>query len=190
MTRSPPIDERVAPLLGAWRRGDAAARGALFELLYRDLHAVAQRQMSRERSDTLAPTSLVHEAFLRLDLARLDCEDRAAFLRLAAAVMRHILVDAARRRSARRRALDAAHRARAPARDDDARAIALETALEHLAACDVHLMRVVELRFLLGMSVAECASELRVSEATVKRHWRTARAFLQRELEQRDRPPT
>lgn len=194
VTTSPPLEDQVTRLLRGHREGDAAAGRALFELLYAELRGMAKRRLSNERADhTLAATSLVHEVFLRLDGARFDCRDREQFLALASTVMRRVLVDSARRRQTRRK-LDPrdAHVGSAPAGgelDDerrDASVLRIDAALTRLARIDPGLQRVVELRFLVGLGVEETATALGVSSAKVKRDWRTARAFLHREIRRDD----
>lgn len=177
-------DTEVGALLRASRDGDSAATNRLFELLYDELRTMARRRLAREsREHTHPPTSLVHETMLRLHRARLPCEDRSTFLRLAGAVMRRILIDGARRRHSRDRAL-AARAAEGVASDaaPSAYVVLLDQALAKLEAIDPQLARVVSLRFLAGCSVADTSAALGVSSAKVVRDWRTARAFLQLEL--------
>jgi RNA polymerase sigma factor (TIGR02999 family) len=145
--------EEIVHLLRRSRAGSEPAGAVLFERFYRELRAMAQQQLARERhGHTLAPTSLVHEAFVRLHGTNLAADDREQFLRLAATVMRHVLVDSARRRHLR-------NRIQAPASDGDAGMagndpiLRLEAALQRLAAIDARLLRVVELRFLVGLGV-------------------------------------
>lgn len=187
MTTTPHVEDRMTALLRAWQDGDAAAKSELFDALYDRLRAIARQRMARERGDTWAPTVLVHEVFLRLDEAAIQGADRAAFLRLAATVMRRILIDGARRRAARRRATAAVARAANAPPTPDSCLVRLDAALDRLAERDPQLLRVVELRFLIGMDVAGCAAALGRSTASVKRDWRTARAFLQREIERDER---
>ena len=180
-------DEEIVRLLRQSRAGSEPAGRTLFERFYSELRAMAQQQLARERrGHTLAPTSLVHEAFVRLHGTNLAADDRDQFLALAATVMRHVLVDSARRRHRRDGIL-----AHAPAIDagtaGDDPVLRLEAALQRLAGIDARLLRVVELRFLVGLDVEETARVLGCSTATVKREWRTARAFLQREIERDDR---
>lgn len=180
-------DEAIVHLLRSSRAGSEPAGRVLFERFYRELRAMAQQQLARERhGHTLAPTSLVHEVFVRLHGTHLAAGDREQFLRLAATVMRHVLVDSARRRHRR-------NRVEAPAPADDAGSarpdaiLRLEAAMQRLQAIDAALWRVVELRFLVGLGVEETARVLGCATATVKRDWRTARAFLQREIERDER---
>jgi RNA polymerase sigma factor (TIGR02999 family) len=185
LTTTHALEDELTGLLRARRAGDDSAGRALFERLYGELRQMARRRLANERPDhTLAPTSLVHEVFLRLDPARLSDLDREEFLLLAATAMRRILVDSARRRLHRRRvAPEELERAPgAPGATRDEHLLVLDDALDELNRCDPGLARVVELRFLAGLGVEEAARVLGVSSATVKRDWRTARAFLQRRI--------
>lgn len=162
----------------------------LFPMAYRELRQIAARRLRSERDGhTLSTTALVHEAFLELTkLNRITWQNRAHFLAVAAQAMRRILIDyaVARRRQKRgggqpieslddNEALAIAH-----ARGEDL--LALDEALERLAALHARQARIVECRFYGGMSVEETADALQVSPATVKREWATARAWLNREL--------
>jgi RNA polymerase sigma-70 factor, ECF subfamily len=187
-TTASALENEVVLLLQAHRAGDAAASRRLFELLYADLRALARRRLALERRDhTLAPTSLVHEVFLRLDRAALDCEDRRDYLALAAGVMRRILIDSARRRC-QREDLPARARESESALHPllERRVLALECAMERLERVDPQLARVVELRFFLGLEVDAVARTLGISTASVQRDWRSARAFLLRAIETED----
>jgi RNA polymerase sigma factor (TIGR02999 family) len=174
-------DETFVRLLRESRAGSGSAARTLFLSFYGELRAIARHHLLRERRDhTLAPTSLVHEAFVRLHGVELGADDREHFLRLAATVMRHVLVDSARRRQ-RRQAIEASLASTGTARSDPI--LRLDEALERLGRVDARLLRTVELRFLVGLDVEAAAQVLGCSTATVKRDWRTARAFLQREIE-------
>lgn len=169
----------------------SAGRGPLDELMpdiYEELRILAQRAMSRERSDsTLQTTALVHEAYLRLARVKgLETDSRPQFFALAAQMMRRILVDHARaRRSAKRgggaqRVTLNEEIAGAPGATFDI--VALDQALDRLAVFDEKLVRIVELRFIAGLTVAETAGIVDVSPATIKRESAMARAWLFREL--------
>lgn len=162
----------------------------LFPMAYRELRQIAARKLRSERDGhTLSTTALVHEAFLELTkLNRITWQNRAHFLAVAAQAMRRILIDyaVARRRQKRgggqpieslddNEALAIAH-----ARGEEL--LALDEALERLAALNARQARIVECRFYGGLSVEETADALQVSPATVKREWATARAWLNREL--------
>lgn len=171
-------------LLARYGAGDRSAADALLPLLYDELRRIASGQLSRERAGhTLQPTALVHEAWLRLvdDPAR-GVAGRRHFLSLAARVMRRVLVDHARERGAQKRGGGAARVtldgavALYEARELDL--LALEEALERLAALDPELLRFVELRFFAGLTNEEVAEVEGCSLRHVERGWSTARAFL------------
>ena len=151
---------------------------------------MAARQLRSERTGhTLQPTALVHEVYLRLvDQRRVSCEDRAHFFGVAAQVMRRILVDHARRQRAEKRGQGVACLSLDEAKDVVAAApvelpiVALGRALERLEGVDRDLAKIVELRALGGLTIEEAAHVLSVSPSTVKREWRTAKAWLIREL--------
>ncbi len=178
----------VTRLLHELSGGDEGALARLVPLIYDELHAIAAREMRRERGDhTLQPTALVHEVFLRLvDKADLSWNSRAHFLNIAAQAMRRILVEHARRRRTRKRGgggervtLDEEFQAPGQEVPD---LTDLDEALERLSKIDARKGRVVELRFFAGLSVEETARVLDISEATVKREWQFAKAWIQREL--------
>jgi RNA polymerase sigma factor (TIGR02999 family) len=182
------VSERtVTELLAAWRGGDRDAIERLMPLVYDELRTVARRQLGGRGDETLRTTALVHEAYLRFARrTQLSVKDRHHFLAIAAKAMRQIVVDHARRRAAAKRG-GPVHVLSLEDRDipvhvHAAEIVALDQALEHLAALDESLTRVVELRFFAGLSVEETAAALECSPRTVKRDWRKARAFLHREL--------
>ena len=196
MNKSP--EGEITRLLLSWRAGDAAALEQLMPLVYQELRALALRHLRQERtSHTLQRTALVHEAFLKLvDQRDVDWESRAQFFSIASQAMRHILVDHARRKSAKKRGARAAHvdlEQLVRAEDDDALGgadpggeldfEAVDAALRKLESLDREQGKLVELRFFGGLSIEETAQVTGVSSATVKREWALARAFLQRELE-------
>ncbi|MBK8975548.1 MAG: sigma-70 family RNA polymerase sigma factor [Planctomycetes bacterium] len=178
---------RTRALVDRLRAEDGAAAVELAPVLYQELHAIAERLMHHERaSHTLQATALVHEAWVKLAgaNARLTYDDDRHFLRLAARVMRQVLVDHAR-----------AARRRATAREDalvgryllafERRAIdllGLHDALGRLERIDATLAELVEVRFFAGLTVAETAKALGVSVTSVERNWRSARAWLRREI--------
>jgi RNA polymerase sigma factor (TIGR02999 family) len=190
-----PVDSGdITQLLKAWRQGDRAALDELTPLVYAQLRAQARRHMRHERSGlTLQSTALVHEVYLRLVRAQdVEWQDRVHFFALSAQLMRRILIDRARMRSAAKRGGGAAqveHSSgldldQVPSADSDAAAslCALDDALESLAQIDQRRAKVIELRFFGGLSVKETAEALQVSPQTVLRDWRLARAWLAREL--------
>jgi RNA polymerase sigma factor (TIGR02999 family) len=181
-------------LLHAARDGDRDAADRLFAVLYADLKRLAHAQLGRARGynngdSTLATTALVHETYLRLvEPAGLAAEDRAHFFNLAARVMRHVVIDFARRRGSAKRG--AALRVtwpegfEPPMQDRQAgpSVLALDQALDRLENESPRLAQLVQLRFFGGLPLAEIAVLLNVSDRTLKRDWRKARAFLLAEL--------
>ena len=179
---------RATDLLLAWGRGDRHAFEALVPLVHDELRRLAKRYMARERPDhTLQPTALVNEAYLRLiDLTQIEWRDRAHFLAMSARVMRRILVDFARaRRNDKRggRAAKVSLDAAVPIpTETDQDLVALDDALQALAAVHPRKSDVVELRFFGGLSNEEAAETLNVSIDTVKRDWRFAKLWLLHQL--------
>ena len=175
-------------LLLAWGNGDESAFDRLVPLVYQELRVLARRYMRRERTDhTLQATALVNEAYVRLvDVNRIQWQNRSHFLAVASQTMRRILVEFARQRHRQKRGgdvmrvtIDDAHDI---AREKGADVVALSDALSALATFDPRMSQVVELRFFGGLSVQETADVLRVSSETVMRDWKTAKAWLLREL--------
>src|SRR5215212_4447585 len=178
----------VTALLGDLSRGKHSALNELLPLVYAELRRIASRQLRSERvGHTLQPTALVHEVYLRLvDQRHVDWRNRAHFFGVSAQVMRRILVDHARRHSASKRGAGLPHvsidEAKAAAAPDGIPVLALDRALDRLAGIDGDLARIVELRAFGGMTIEEAACVLKVSPSTAKREWRTAKAWLTREL--------
>ncbi len=180
--------QRITLLLGEWRNGDKAALDLLTRAVQAELRQIAQRALRRQpQGRTLQTADLVNEAYLRL-LGQTDVawQDRAHFFAVAARVMRFVLVDHARARQVAKRGgggekvtLDEAI-AIAPGQPDDL--LALNDALERLAAFDEQKSRIVEMRYFAGMSVEEVAEALGIAAITVKREWARAKAWLYREL--------
>ena len=174
----------VTQLLNKAQQGDRESLDKLLPLVYQELRRAAASQLQRERDNhTLQPTALVHEAYLRLiDQRRADWSNRAQFLGLAASMMRRILVNHARDRVAAKRGGGAERVSLslvdAASGGPDVELIALEDALERLAALDPRKARVVELKFFGGLTIQEIAEVLQVSGATVEREWSFARAWL------------
>jgi RNA polymerase sigma factor (TIGR02999 family) len=176
-------------LLRAWANGDQAALGRLTPRVYRELRRIAGNFMKNENPGrTIQATALVHEAYLKLiEVDNVDWQHRAHFFAVAAQVMRHILLDAARKRGSAKRG-GKANRVNLDQIPDLASSrgsqlIALDEALTRLAQVDSRKVQVVELRFFGGLSAAESAAVLKVSEETVLRDWRLARVWLLAELE-------
>lgn len=182
----------LTELLAASRNGDRAASDAVFARVYQDLHRLAHRQLAAggvggRWGETLNTTALVHEAYLRLVPGRgLPVESRAHFFNLAARVMRNVVVDFVRRRSADKRGGEAVRvtltgSAERMAQEDlrlSADLLALNAALERLEEESPRLAQLVELHFFAGLTFEEIAELLGMGERTAKRHWRSARAFL------------
>ena len=187
-----PARGAVTELLLAWSEGDEDALERLVPLVEAELRRLARGYMARERhGHTLQVTALVNEAFLRLaDARRLRWQDRAHFLGISARLMRRVLVDHARSRGYQKRGggaqqvtlSDLLTESVEPA-VDLVDLVALDRALEALAAVDGRKSRVIELRFFGGLSVEEAAEVLHVSPDTVKRDWRLAKLWLLRELD-------
>jgi RNA polymerase sigma-70 factor, ECF subfamily len=201
-------DQPVTQLLAQWRGGNEAALGELTGVVYQELRSLAQRHLRRERPNhTIQRTALVHEAFVRLvNQQSVDWQSRAHFFGLASNLMRRILVDHARARLASKRGggmtpvsldeitnPDDPEVTGGPARpayaepahidgetDDDVTAI--DEALTRLGALDERQARIVEMRYFGGLTIEETALAIGISDATVKREWTLARAWLKREL--------
>jgi RNA polymerase sigma factor (TIGR02999 family) len=175
-------------LLRDWANGDQAALDHLTPRVYRELRRMAGNFMKNENPGrSMQATALVHEAYLKLiDVDNVDWQHRAHFFAVAAQIMRHILLDAARKRGAGKRGGNA-ERVNLDEIPDIAsgkgsQLIALDDALNRLAEVDERKAKVVELRFFGGLSVAETAAVLRVSQDTVLRDWRLSRAWLLSEM--------
>src|SRR5213594_1100089 len=182
----------VTQLLRAWRQGDAAALDQLVPVVYQKLRRLARHHMAGQRpGHTLQATALVNEAYMRLiDCEQVNWKDRAHFFAISAQMMRRVLVEFARARQyqkrgggARKTLLDVDVIA-SPQRGQDL--VALDEALQALAADYPRQAQVVELRFFGGLNVEETAEVLQVSAITVTRDWQLAKAWLARELKKRD----
>jgi RNA polymerase sigma-70 factor (ECF subfamily) len=185
---APPTGEDITSLLQAWRTGDQSALERLVPQVYAELHRLAQHYMANEQPDvTLQPTALVNELYLRLvEIRRIAWTDRTHFFAVCGRLMRRVLVDLARSRNSLKRGGGTVqvpindHVAMYPETAVDV--VALDNALDRLAAFDTRKSRVVELRFFGGLDVQETAAVLEVSEETVLRDWRLAKVWLFREL--------
>ena len=184
-----PAKPQVTALLQQWSRGDHDALEKLTPLVYEELRGIAAGYMRDERpGHTLQATALVHEAYVRLiGQKRVSWQNRAHFYGIAAQLMRRILIDHARRRQAAKRGVGGPVRltagvdvAGAPEQDFDL--LAIDGALSRLEQLDAAQARIVELRFFGGLTVEETAEVAGISTATVKREWRTARAWLRHEV--------
>lgn len=181
-------DHDITRLLAAWREGDEQAREALMQRVYVNVRAIAAQSLRAMPAATLSATDLAHEALLRLLGSELDWNDRQHFYRVAAQATRQVLVDAARKRLTEKRGgdvervqLDEAAAVSTP--DSDAELLRVDEALRDLAASDTRRAQVIELVYFGGLSRLEVASALDVSEGTVDRDLRLARAWLRTALE-------
>jgi RNA polymerase sigma factor (TIGR02999 family) len=183
-----PEPGEITRLLEAWGGGDQAALDQLAPLVYAELHRMAVNYMRHENpGNSLQPTALVHEAYLRLlGAAEIGWQGRAHFFAVSAQTMRRILVDAARARTAEKRGggivkLDVNQSIDGVA-ENSRELIALDDALEELAQFDARKAKVIEMRFFGGLSVEETAAVLKVSPQSVKRDWKLARAWLMKRM--------
>ena len=182
-----PENGEISRILHAWSEGDPQALEKLTPIVYDELYRLARRYMRRERpGHSLQTSALVNEAYMRLvDYSRMQWSDRAHFFAVSSQVMRRILVDHARRRNLKRGAgvrhvsLDEGAMVGG---GEDVDMVALDRALNELERIDPRKMRIVEMRFFGGLSVEETAEVLQISPVTVKRDWRSARAWLYCEL--------
>jgi RNA polymerase sigma factor (TIGR02999 family) len=178
----------VTKILGAMEQGDRQAAAELLPLVYEELRKLAAAKMASENpGQTLQPTALVHEAWLRLvGDANRKWNDRTHFFAAAAEAMRRILVDNARRKRAQRHGggqqrlelLDLA----APSAPNDDQLLAVNDALDKFAALDPQKAELVKLRYFVGMTIEETSEALGISKATAKRHWDYAKAWLYEEI--------
>ena len=184
-------DDEIRPitaLLRRWREGDSAAASALMPLVYAQLRQIAGRQLAGERAGhTLMPTDLVHEAYLKLSAGDVPhAGDRAHFFALCARAMRQVLVDHERHRRAHKR--DGGERVtlssfEPPDPHHAVDLLALDQALQALERLDARKAQVIELRVFAGLDFDEIAQVAGISRATLARDFRTARAWLYRELD-------
>ena len=182
------VPQEITQLLLSWGRGDQAALDQLIPLVYPNLRKLARRYMGRENSGhTLQTSALINEAYLRLvDQHDVKWEDRSHFFAMAARVMRHILIDHARRLQFAKRGGGVVHlpldNVAMVRHERAAELVALDEALASLAVVDQRKSQIVELRFFGGLTVEETAEVLKVSPITVMREWRAAKAWLHREI--------
>jgi RNA polymerase sigma factor (TIGR02999 family) len=183
-----PNHKKVSELLVAWSKGNEAARDELIPLVYRELRRLAGHYMALERGGhSLQATALVNEAYLRLvDQGEVQWQGRAHFFALASRMMRHILVDTARKRQGAKRGGDALRvtldEAMIVSAEKAPEIVALDDALTALAEIDPRRSQVVELKYFGGLSIEEIAGILEVSAITVRRDWNTAKAWLYRAI--------
>jgi RNA polymerase sigma factor (TIGR02999 family) len=180
----PGEDNPVTDALHDWHQGSATGAGRVIERLYPELHRLAAQLLSSERPDhTLQPTALIHELYLRLAFADIpEWRDRAHFLAVAAHTLRRILIDYARAHRSQRRGgkqvkipVDRIEVGVACSYDD---LLIIDEALNQLHGAEPRAAQVAELRFFAGLELSEIAGELGVSETTVGRDWKFARAWL------------
>ncbi len=178
----------VTQLLKRAQDGDENALNEFMPLVYNELRRVAANQLKTEREDhTLQATALVHEAYLRLlEQTEVDWRNRAHFFSIASEMMRRILVNYAVKRNAKKRgdgatkiALDEAF---SLSNQQDINIVLLDEALTELSEFDEKQARIIELRFFGGLTIEETAEVLEISESTVKREWRIAKAWLKTRL--------
>ena len=180
--------QEVTRLLVEWKQGNQSAVDLLIPIVYQELRRLAAGYLRDERSAaTLAPTVLVHEAYLRLVSQDMpDWQSRSHFFGVAARLIRQILVDHARRRKSAKRGGEVAkvslEEAFASGAHRSPDLVALDDALNELAKIDPRQSRIIELRFFGGLSIDECAEALNVSTATVGREQRLAEAYLHRQM--------
>jgi len=185
-------NQDVAGLLAAIESGDTGALDDLVSLVYPELKKLARFQLSGERPEhTLNTTAIVHEAFLRLSAGNSKWKDQGHFLRAASKVMRHLLVDHARRRNAEKRGGGVAplelDEMRYEGADDSVAVLALDAAIKSMALIDPRLEQIVECRYFAGLTVAETAEALNMAVRTVERDWQKARGYLLRAMEENER---
>jgi RNA polymerase sigma factor (TIGR02999 family) len=191
----PPAHD-VTSVLEAIAAGKSGASDQLFPLVYQELRRLARAQMARERhAQTLQPTALVHEAYIRLvGPGDVKWNSRGHFFSAAALAMRRILVESARRRRQLKRGGDKGRveldEADAVYEPDNIDVLALDEALAHLEARDKRKAEVVMLRYFGGLSVEETAAAMDLSPATIKNEWAYAKAWLFREMTKGDTPAT
>lgn len=178
----------ITQLLKSSREGDEQALNSVLPLVYDELHRIAQGHLRRySPNHTLQPTELINEAWLKMaDSNHPDWKDRVHFFAFTATVIRNILVDYARGRSAQKRGGEAVrvtfNEAVLQAQESTEEILALDSALTRLAAIDQRKAKILELRFFAGLDVEETAEALEISVATVGRETRFAQAWLRREL--------
>lgn len=183
-----PGEHDVTRLIAAWRGGDDGARELLMQRVYANVRAIAAQSMRRMPQATLSATDIAHEALIRLLGTDADWENRRHFFHVAAQATRQVLVDAARRRQADKRGGDAERVELDAARDvaqpeNDAELMRIDAALRKLSETDPRRAQIVELVYFGGLSRAEVAAALEVSEGTVDRDLRLARAWLRTALD-------
>jgi RNA polymerase sigma-70 factor (ECF subfamily) len=186
--------DHITRLLRAWSDGDTLAADQVIPLVYSELRRLADGYLRRERPDhTLQPTALIHEAYMRLaGQQNLEWQNRNHFYGVAAHLMRLILTDYARSHLTAKRG-SGGHKLpledeSLPCKDHTEELVAIEEALQHLASFDERKCRILEMRFFGGMTPEQTAEALDISEPTVRRELRLARAFLRQQLTVEKKP--
>jgi RNA polymerase sigma factor (TIGR02999 family) len=180
--------ETATQLLINWGKGESGALDELIPIVYNELHNIAHRFLIYERKDhTFTTTALVHEAFLNLiDQRKTNWQNKAHFFAIAAQSMRRILISYARRRNAQKRGSGQPHvkfvEELSAGNTDIDTILVLDESLKRLEKLDDRLSKIVEYRFFAGLTIEETAEVLDISPATVKRDWRTAKAWLYQDL--------
>lgn len=189
MEKSADKPKEITRMLQEWSSGKQEALDALLPLVYAELHRQASRYLRRERAGhTLQTTALIHEVYLKLiDQREVNWQNRAHFFGIAAQLMRRILVDYAKTKHRAKRGgigenLPLDETVLAVSKERSVDLVALDEALTRLAKFDKQQARIVELRYFSGLTIEETAEALRISPATVKNDWRTAKAWLHQEI--------
>src|SRR5262245_6265916 len=187
MTEKAPPD-RITDVLASWAAGDREAGNRLFTILYAELRRVAKAGLRGRRADSLDSAALIHDTYIKLTAGTpAAVESRAHFLALASRTMRQIIVDHARRKAAIKRGGDLLRISTLSAVASDGMSaediLALEQALAKLEAVEPQLTRMVDMRYFGGLTMEETAEALGISNATAKRYWLRARAFLFQQLQ-------
>jgi RNA polymerase sigma factor (TIGR02999 family) len=180
-------DTELDSLIRSSEGGDAKAREQLFTLLYAELHSLAQRQLRRNSSLTLSPTTLLHETYLDMSSRGTGAfPDRARFLAYASRAMRGLIIDYFRSRNAQKRGgnfeITVLRTEIHESVESDVQLERLSEAVDMLANVEPRLAQVVDLKFFCGLTFAEIGAALDISERTIKRDWEKARILLQHEL--------
>lgn len=181
-------NKKIDDLLAAIDRGEDGALDLLVTAIYPELKRLAHFQLRGERpGHTLSTTAIVHEAFVRLASGKRQWSDRAHFMRAAATVMRHLLVDHARKRAAEKRGGGVAaltfEEDRHASAEDSVAVLALDNAMKEIAEIDPRLEQIIECRYFAGLSVKQTAEALGMAVRTVERDWQRARGYLLRAME-------
>ena len=185
------MNEEITALLHQWNTGDPSAEAKLMETVYPFLRALAHRQLAGNKSMTLQPTELAHEAYFRLVGQRqVDWQNRGHFFSIAGRIVRRVVIDHLRERNAEKRGrneitISIEHLAEAdqPAVESDMDWLQIDKVLTELEVFDANSARIVEMRYFAGLSLEETAAATGVSRATLIRQWRTARAWLHERLQ-------